>query len=163
MRFSFLSRLRRLHSGRARRGTTLIEMMVVLAVVGVVVAVSLPKIGRGISRSRVDRAQRIAMGDLRLGAQLASRHRRPVRWIKGATNNRLGWRLTNAAAPETVYVDRPMSGAGNDFVLSAVTSSPRDTVVFFPTGMASGALTLTLTGSNSYTRTVTMTRAGFVH
>src|SRR4051812_38686576 len=114
----------------SRRGTTLIEMMVVLVVLGVLIAVTMPKISRGVGQSRVDRASRIAMNDLRLASQLAARHRRPVRWIKGATNNRLGWRITNAAAPETVYVDRPMSGTGNDFSLSNVsTLNNRDTVL----------------------------------
>lgn len=155
------ARIRR--SPKARRGTTLIEMMVVLAVLGVLIAVSLPKISRGVGRSRVDRAQRIALLDLRLASQLAARHRRPVRWIKGASSSRQGWRLTNAAAPETTYVDRVMSGAGNDFGITSVTTNSRDTVVFFPTGLTSGSLTVTITGANSYARTVTMTRAGFVH
>ena len=146
-----------------RRGTTLIELMMVLAILAIVIAVSLPKISRGVGQSRVDRASRIAMNDLRLAAQLAARHRRPVRWIKGATNNRQGWRITNATAPETVYVDRPMSGSGNDFSIANVSTNSRDTVLFYPTGITNGAMTLTITGANNYSRTVLMTRAGFVH
>jgi prepilin-type N-terminal cleavage/methylation domain-containing protein len=146
-----------------RRGTTLIELIMVLAVLGIVIAVTMPKISKGVGQSRVDRASRIAMNDLRLAAQLAARHRRPVRWIKGATNGNMGWRITNAAAPETVYVNRAMSGAGNDFSVSNVSTNSRDTVLFYPTGLTNGAMTLTITGANSYSRTVTMTRAGFVH
>jgi len=146
-----------------RRGTTLIEMLMVLAVLALLIAVSLPKISRGVGQSRVDRASRIAMNDLRLASQLSARHRRPVRWIRGATSNRQGWRITNASAPETVYVDRPMSGSGNDFSIANVSTNNRDTVLFFPSGVTNGAMTLTITGANNYARTVIMTRAGFVH
>ncbi|MEP6690378.1 MAG: type II secretion system protein [Gemmatimonadaceae bacterium] len=141
-------------AARARSAFSLIEMMMVLALVGIVVMIALPSSTEAIARSRVNRASNVVMGDLELAFSLSARQHRPLRIVSGGTSYAIVGR-----ANDTLQVR--WLGDGSDFGMQTVTFTPTSAVDVFPTGLASGSLTITI-ARDGFTRSVTMTRAGQV-
>lgn len=140
----------------ASRGYTMIELALVISIIGLVAAVTLPTFAKGLRGSRASAAANVVQADLELAFSYAARQRKPVRvnWNSSSMTYTVADRSTG-----TVFVTRRL-GSTSDYSLSAVTFSANP-VDIFPGGIASGALTITLTGGTS-TRTVMMTRAGLV-
>ena len=63
---------------RARRGFSLIEILIVMIMVGALLAVALPRVGRQISRDRAQRSAMVVQGILEEASQIASRVGTPV-------------------------------------------------------------------------------------
>lgn len=135
----------------------MIELIMVFVIIGVVVAVTAPRVSRSTRAVKLDRARRTVATDIQMAASLAARHRKPVRLVRLPTGT--GYKIEERAASPTVYLRRDY-GATSEYPLSTLTFAP-ETTYFFPNGIASNALTVTM-ASDGPTKRVTMTSAGFV-
>ena len=143
-----------------RRGVTLVEVGVVMIIMGLIAAMIIPRIGSGIAGRELDRVSQQLVTDLRTAGQLATRHRRPVRFQAVGTT---GYEIVDKATTTTSYVKRNFgAGSGN----ASFATLP--TLDFYPNGIV-GATTSTVTFPvamtvtvNGKSRQVTMTRVGFV-
>ncbi len=139
---------------KSRRGLTLVELMLLISVLGIVAAMSLPKVNQLLRQNRAISASVAVASDVEGAFSLAARERKPVRLTYDAPSEEL--RLADRAAG-TIYRHRPL-GATSEFKLDAVDLSP-PTVDFFPNGLASSAFTITLT-DGKFARQVVVTRTG---
>jgi Tfp pilus assembly protein FimT len=132
-------------------------MLVVIAVLGVLTAMLLPKASSVLARAGTGQAASVLALDLERAVTLAARERRPVRVACDCANG--SYTVTDRASG-TVLLRRRLGGAnGHQNVQTiAFSSTPVD---IFPSGLASGPLTVTLT-SNGASRQVTMSAGGFV-
>jgi prepilin-type N-terminal cleavage/methylation domain-containing protein len=144
-------------STRRQGGFTAIEIIIVLVILGLLTAVTLPGIGTTVARDRVRRAQYVVGSQMELAFQYAARVRKPVT-VTLNTSTRV---LTIAdRATGTAYKTLNLSQSG-PWALTGATLSPSAGITIFPTGIASAAVTITLT-HNAYSRTVSATIAGQV-
>ena len=143
-------------SGRARRGFSLVEMMVTVSMLAIMVGMSAPHVSKDISHARVNSAARVVAGDLENALSLAGRQRRPVRVVVdgSAKEIRLVDRVTGTV------MSRRALGDASDFKLYSVSSAPA-TVELLPHGVATATTIVTLS-AGGYSRRVTMTRGGHV-
>ena len=142
----------------SRHGVSMIELIMVFVIIGVVVAVTAPRVARSTRAVKLDRARRTVAGDIQMASVLAARHRQPVRLVRLASGDP-GYRIESRSATPTVFVRRAF-GATSEYPLSSLTFS-RDTTYFFPNGVASNTLTVSM-ASDGPSKQVTMTTAGFV-
>jgi type II secretory pathway pseudopilin PulG len=146
---------------RLRRGVTLVEVGIVMIILGLLAAMMIPKIGRGIASRELDRVSQQLVTDLRTAGQLATRHRRPVRFQAVGTT---GYEIVDKATTTRSYVKRnfgALSGANATF-------GTLPTLEFYPNGVVGTtsssvtfpvSLTVTVNGSS---RQVTVSRVGYV-
>ena len=137
-------------------GLTVLELVIVLTVIGLLVALSLPRAGTAIEHARVNRAALVVAVDLRLAYSLAQRRRRPVR--VASSDSLKAYRFTDDRLGTEYY--RRVLGPGTAFRLSGLEFDP-PAVVIAPMGVASSALKVSVT-AGGYTRVVTMMRSGIV-
>lgn len=134
----------------------MLEMLIVLIVVGILVAISIPKMARVMSHERVNRAAQVVVADLQNGFAMAGRQRAPVRLT--FTPSTKTYVFTDRTTG-TVLQSRTMNN-GSEYALSTLEATP--TVVdVLPNGIGSASFTVTV-GQNGYLRTVTASSAGFV-
>lgn len=134
----------------------MLEMLIVLIIIGILVGIVIPKIGRIIRHERVNRAAQVLVQDLQNGFAMAGRQRAPVRLT--FTPSTQSYVFTDRASG-TVLLTRPMS-TGSEYSLSSL-STTATTVDILPNGIGSTAFTVTLTNGN-YSRVVSASTAGFV-
>jgi type II secretion system protein H len=139
---------------RARRGVTLIEMLIVMIIIGMMAAVVIPRVGRGLASRELDRVSQQLALDLRTASQLAGRHRRPVQFQAVGTT---GYRVVDKATPASVYISRNFGAVSK----ANATFGNLSNLDFYPNGITSGAVSFTVT-VNGKSRTVTVTRVGHV-
>lgn len=139
-----------------RTGFTLIEVVIALAVMGMLAMILMPKVGTIMEHDRVNRAATVVASDLEQAVTIAGRERKPVRLT-----------CTCATAQYTV-VDRSGGtsrlsrklGTNSEYHLTTLTFST-PSVDIFPTGVTSADLTVTV-GSAGYSRQIRLTTAGYV-
>ena len=141
---------------RRRRGFTLVEIFVGVAIMSVVMLMGIPRLATAARHGRVNQAATVVAGDLELAFSLAARQRRPVRisYASGASDFAVSDRSSG-----TVFRRRALKSE-SEWQLSFVSFS-QPAVEVFPNGSASGPLVITLT-SGGYSRQVTMSRVGVV-
>lgn len=140
--------------GPRSRGFTLIEVLIVVTIVGVLLGVAVPGLGRSVTQDRVRRAGSIVEGMLDEASRSAQRLGRPVTvTISG------NWLRLTERDSLTPFRQRSF-GDGQD-IQAALAINPNTGVTIFPNGRASANLTLTLTGGGE-TVTVTRTTTGIV-
>jgi prepilin-type N-terminal cleavage/methylation domain-containing protein len=137
-----------------RVGFSLIEVLLVMIMVGMLLSVALPRVGRQINRDRAQRSAMVVHGMLDEAGAIAARIGTPVTVTLASGTLSIKNRATNA-----VYRSRPF-GAGQD-LRATVTLSPNTGIEIFPNGRGSAALTVTLT-FDDYSTTVTRTATGIV-
>ncbi len=137
-------------------GFSMLEMMVVLIVVGLLVAISVPKMARVMRHERVNRAAQVVVADLQNGFAMAGRQRAPVRLTFTPTTKTY---VFTDRATGTVFQTRIMDNR-SEYGLTTLSSTPA-TVDVLPNGIGSASLTVTI-AQGDYSRTVTASSAGFV-
>ena len=144
-----------------RRGLTLVEVGIVMIIMGLVAAMVIPRVGRGIAGRELDRISQQLVSDLRTGGQLAVRHRRPVRFQAVGTT---GYEIVDKATPTKSYVKRNFGGASR----GNATFATLPTIDFYPNGILGTTnstdvfpLSMTVT-VNGTSRRVTVSRVGYV-
>lgn len=152
--------MRPLRPSPSRPGVTTIELIMVFVIIGIVTAVISPRIGRSMGAARMERARHVIQQDLQYAAAAAARQRRPVRLIKYVSGDTVGYKIHDRADLTKSLRKRDL-GRKSDYNIASLTFS-RDTVYFFPNGLASSSLSITLRGGDSRVKTVTMTKVGFV-
>lgn len=141
----------------ARGGFTAIEMLIVMAMIGIMAAAVMPRISRIVAEERIRKLQGAVAVDLELAFALANREHKPVTVTFNTSTKVLS--ITDRVS-NTVLKTRYL-GQNSDFSATGVTFSPTNGITIFPAGLASAALTVTVT-NGTYTRTITTTRAGLV-
>lgn len=137
-----------------RPGFTLIEMLIVVALVGVLLVVALPRVGTSVRQDRVQRAAMVTQGLLDEAALLAARRRAPVN--VSVTGSFL--QVTDRASGAVLR--RRGFGAGQD-LNATLTISPGTGATIFPNGRANAALQISLSGSGE-TVVVSRTTTGIL-
>jgi prepilin-type N-terminal cleavage/methylation domain-containing protein len=139
------------------RAFTFLELIVALVIIGVLLALGAPLMGRETARARTANSAKVVAADLRMAFSLAGRQRKPVRLVIDATGRE--YRLSDRATG-TLYRRRVFGNGANDLRIDSLTASVSSLDVF-PGGLASSALTLRLANGH-FSEQVTMTRAGQV-
>lgn len=139
---------------RHRVGFSLIEILIVMIMVGALLSVALPRVGRQINRDRAQRAAMVVHGMLDEAGAIAARIGAPVTvtYASGtfAIKNR-----------NTLAVYRARSFGSSQDLRATVSLNPSTGITIFPNGRASAALTVTLS-YDTYSTTVTRSTAGIV-
>jgi type II secretory pathway pseudopilin PulG len=133
-------------------------MMVAITIIGIAVAMSMPRIQAISNQTRVQRAAQAIQMETQQAFSIAGRNRAPVtlRWVKST----LQLQTTNLAGT-TVY-RRLGLGAGGGYGLDTnqVTVTPAVLTVF-PNGLAADTLLVSLS-RRGYSRTIRMSRSGMI-
>ncbi len=142
-----------------RSGYSLVELFFVVSLLGVLLLIALPRMNRGLTSSRVDRAASIVALTLERAFTLASRQRRPVVVACDCPNRAIEIRdLTSG----DVYLRRAL-GPDTDFQVDSLTLSEA-TVQVSPHGVAyisAPPFTVRIATGTSH-RSITMSSAGQV-
>lgn len=137
-----------------RRGFSLIEVLMVVVLVGILLSISVPAVGRQVTRDRVIRSATVVQGMLEEASLAAARRRVPVTVTLSGGALRVTDRETNDVIRERTF--------GNDQDLrAALRMSPSTGITIFPNGRADSNLRIALTGGGA-SALVTRTATGIV-
>ncbi len=136
-------------------GYTLIELVMVIAVMGVLLAMAAPRIHSILQHAKVNTAASILAVDLQYAQMLAARQRRPVVLIVVPAAEQ--YMIRDRPAGGTVFRTR-LFGQDSDYLLDELTSTASAMEVF-PTGVTYATTTFTV-GLAGYQRQVRFTKAG---
>jgi len=147
--------------GTRRTAFTLLEILIVLALIGIVAAISIRSVGDTIMRDRVNKVAAVVSTDIEQGFAIAARQRAPVRvLIDSATMT-----ISFTERADTTLKYRTRSFKKGDMALGWISAS-RTNLDILPSGLAADTLSLKLgiysKGNTTYSRTLRMTRAGQV-
>ncbi len=137
-----------------RRGFTLIELMIVVVIVGLLLSVSIPSVGRQVSTDRANRSASVVLGMLDEAGQLAMRRKTPVTitFASGSLN------ISDLGSGAVI---KSRNFGGTNDLKGDVTLAPNGGITIFPNGRGSAALTVTVTGGSATAR-VTRTATGIL-
>lgn len=139
-----------------RAGFTMIEVLIALAMFGILAAFAIARIGPGLVHARVNRAVSVLATDLQFAQQMASRRRSPITVVIQFGEKRY---VVQDRQTGAFYRRRDM-GPQSAFAVDQITVSP-SAPVLFPNGVAAQTTTFTVR-LKTYSRSVTVTRAGQV-
>jgi general secretion pathway protein H len=122
------ARSRSIPPGSRSPGFTLIEMIVVLAVIALVLAIAIPNLGRSPARPALAATAHDVAASLRLARNRAITRNRPTRFL--ATAGSFGAGDGNALQPVPRGIALEVSGGGID--------GRMDDIRFFPDGSSTG-------------------------
>lgn len=146
---------------RSRLGFTMIEMALVLLVIAIMTAMTIPTLQRNMVSHQTRRAAATVAGDLERAFTLAARYRKPMRLscvVAAGVCANATYTIADRTGG-TVRVRRTLQNDGDLGTMSVRLANPQ--VDIFPSGVSTAADTVTITAGNS-TRRVTMTTAGQV-
>jgi type II secretory pathway pseudopilin PulG len=142
-----------------RSGFTMIELALTFTVIAIMAAMMIPKIGRVMQATRVNRQTAIIAADLEQAFTIAARFRRPMRISCDCANR------TYTVADRTggtVRLSRTLGGDDDLGTLTLAFEAPISGIVdVFPSGVSTEALQVRIT-SGASTRAVTLSTAGHV-
>lgn len=147
---------RRRPGSRSLSGFSMLEMVVVCVIIGLLVAISVPKMALIVRHERVNRAATVIVQDLQNGYALAGRQRSPVRLTFTPSLQKY---VFSDRSTGTAIMTRILS-TGADYSLTSM-SSTSNTVDVLPNGIGSTAFTVTI-ANGDYSRVITASTAGFV-
>jgi prepilin-type N-terminal cleavage/methylation domain-containing protein len=141
-------------AGGRRSGFTLIEVLLVVAVAGILIGISGVAIGRQLARDRVLRSAQVVEGILNEASQLAVRRSSPVNVLLSGTALQITDRASGTVIKQRTF--------GPGFELQAsLAIDPVAGVTIFPNGRANAAVSVTVSGSD-LSQTVSRTATGIV-
>ena len=141
----------------SRFGFSMVELIVIVAIIGIMAAIGGPAISRIIRHQRVNRATTLVTSDLQNAFAVAARQREPVR-IQADNANRSYQFIDRKSG--TVLRIRTFYGDTSEYRLSKLNFAPA-TLDIFPDGISSAPLTVDL-GNGDYNKQITASTAGFV-
>lgn len=141
----------------ARTGFSVTELLLVIAVLGVVITMAMPSVGRSLASVRADRTAAVVASDLKLAFSLASKQNSPTRLRVHAAER--WYEITDRATPQQLLV-RTLDGNAGEMALGSLTST-RAWIDVFPNGLASHPLAITVE-IGVQRRVISMTRTGHV-
>ncbi len=130
---------------RQRIGFSLIELLIVMTIVGLLLSIAVPRIGTQINSDRANRSASAILGMLDEASQLSVRRRAPVTVTLASGTISVKDRATGTTLKSRSF------GAAQD-LRGTVTFSPSGGITIFPTGRATAALTVTVTGGSATAR-----------
>jgi type II secretory pathway pseudopilin PulG len=135
----------------------MLELALTLVVIGIMTAMMVPKIGRVVQATRLNREISIVAADMEQAFSLAARYRKPMRISCTCAANQ-----TYTIADRTGGTVRLSRRLGADADLGTLTLTFSATPIdIFPAGVSTAALTVRITSGVS-TRAVTLSTAGLV-
>jgi prepilin-type N-terminal cleavage/methylation domain-containing protein len=149
-------RISRLRSPAARTGFSMLEMLVVVIILGILVAIAVPKMAMIMRHERVNRAAQVLTQDLQNGFAMAGRQRLPVRLTFYPTE--LKYIFTNRATGQVLQ--QRLLGKGTEFSITSLASNYA-IVDVMPNGIGSQSFVVTVSNGD-YSRQVKASSAGFV-
>ncbi len=146
---------------RARKGFTLVELLIVLALIGIVASIAIRSVGDTMRRDRVVKSIAILSTDLEQAFAVAGRLRAPVRLLFDSTKRT----FSVANRSDTTLKYRTRQFATGDLALDYMSVS-RNTLDIMPSGLSTDTLSLRIgiysKNGTTYDRTIRMTRGGLV-
>ena len=146
---------------KGRTGFTLVELLITLALVGIVAAISIRSVGDTMMRDRVQKAAAIVSTDLEQAFALAARQRTPIRLLIDSVTRT----FTVAERSDTTFKYRKRQFATGDLALGYISAST-SRLDILPSGLSADTLSLRLgiysRNGTPYDRTIRMTRGGLV-
>jgi prepilin-type N-terminal cleavage/methylation domain-containing protein len=141
----------------SRRGFTMVETLVVVALIGILATMVGPAMSRIVRHQRANRAAMVISADLQNAFAVAARQREPVRIQADAATRSYQFidRKTGA-----VLRIRTFYGDTSEYRLTSLVFTPA-TIDVFPSGISSSAVTINL-ANGDYAKTITASTAGFI-
>jgi Tfp pilus assembly protein FimT len=140
-----------------RFGFSIIELIAIVAILGIMASIAGPAMSRIVRHQRVNRATILIAADLQNAFATAARQRQPVR-IRADNVNR-SYVFVDRFTGATLKM-RSFYGDTSEYKLSVLTFSPT-TIDVFPDGISSARLTVDL-ANGDYSKQITASTAGFV-
>jgi|ERR1051325_4686184 prepilin-type N-terminal cleavage/methylation domain-containing protein len=143
---------------RKRPAFSLVEVLVVMTLIGIAAALSIPKVSKLSNQAKIQRAAQALRLEVQQAFAIAGRNRAPVR-IKWSSAN-MQVQTTNLAG-STVYRRLGLGAGGGYNLLSSEVSVVPTTLTVFPNGLADDTLVFSLTRSG-YSRRIWVSKSGMV-
>lgn len=138
------------------RGYTIIELVMAIAILGILLSLALIRMTPALNQARVQRAATVIATDLQYAQMLAVRQRAPVAVI---VDDALKSYIIRMRDTSLTFRDR-FFGQDTEFLLDSLAAAP-PSVVMFPNGVAAATTTFTVQ-RGGFTRRVRLSRAGQV-
>jgi Tfp pilus assembly protein FimT len=150
-------RIRHASHKYSRLGFSVIELIAIVAILGIMASVAGPAMSRIVRHQRVNRATTLIAADLQNAFATAARSREPVR-VQADNVNR-SYQFVDRKSGVVLRM-RTFYGDTSEYKLNVLTFTPA-TVDVFPNGVSSAPLTIDL-ANGDYSKQITASTAGFV-
>jgi type II secretion system protein H len=140
-----------------RPGFTMVEVLVVVAILGILATIAGPAMSRIVRHQRVNRAATVIAADLQNAFAVAARQREPVRIQADAASR--SYQFIDRKSG-TVLRIRTFYGDTSEYKLSTLVFNPT-TLDVFPSGISSAPVTINL-ANGDYAKIITASTAGFI-
>jgi type II secretory pathway pseudopilin PulG len=151
------TRLKANNHKSVRLGFTLAEILVIIAILGILATMSGPAMSRVVRHNRVNRSATVIAADLQNAFAVAARQRQPVR-IQADPATR-SYQFVDRRTGQVLRI-RTFYGDTSEYRLTSLVFTP-STIDVFPSGISSAALTVDL-ANGDYSRQITASTAGFI-
>jgi type IV fimbrial biogenesis protein FimT len=138
-----------------QEGKTLTELMVVVAIIGMVATIALPNYSLLNSRTQIRCTTEEIASELRLARQLAMTYRDRVRIIVDQEQQALTTQFVNSATTHHIY-----RYGGKGIVIEEPSAGPE--ILFHPSGRSASATTIELHSLEGQTQQLTVSITGRV-
>ncbi len=135
----------------------MVEMLVVIAILGIMAAIVGPAMSRIVRHQRANRAATVIAADLQNAFAVAARQREPVRIQADAVSR--SYQFLDRKSGAVLRV-RTFYGDTSEYRLTTLVFNPA-TLDVFPSGISSAPLTVTL-ANGDYGKTISASTAGFI-
>ena len=140
-----------------RRGFTMVETLVVVALIGILATMVGPAMSRIVRHQRANRAAMVIAADLQNAFAVAARQREPVRIQADAPSR--SYQFIDRKSGAVLRI-RTFYGDTSEYRLTSLVFTPT-TIDVFPSGISSSAVTINL-ANGDYAKTITASTAGFI-